>query len=322
MSMPLVELSHVTMHFGRGRNLVRAVREVNFKIAPGEAVALVGESGSGKSTLARIIMRLLTPTSGTVRFDGTNVHALRGAELRQFRRRFQMVFQDPVGALNPRMRVGKAVEEPLAVHKVVGKKDLQSRTAELFEEVGLNPDLRRRFPSELSGGQKQRVGIARALALAPEFLVLDEPVSALDVSVQAHILNLLRDLRATRQLAYLFISHDLAVVKHVADRVAVMYGGRLVEVAPAEKLFGTPCHPYTRALLAAAPVPDPFVSVDTPATPEEVTERAAEQACVFRNHCILLAKNERCDTQPDLLSFGGQDHVVACHHVTSSAAAQ
>ena len=245
-----------TFHTGGGargrRRSIEAVRDVSLTIGRGETLALVGESGSGKTTLGRIVLRLLAPTRGTVTFDGQDVHAADRRSLGALRRRMQIVFQDAAGSLNPRIRVGRAVREPMEAHGLADRRDADARMRRLFAEVGLDEALVEKFPHELSGGQRQRVGIARALSLEPEFLVLDEPVSALDVSVQAQVLNLLSDLRERHRLTLLFITHDLAVVRHVADRVAVMSAGSIVEEAPADALFATPRHEYTARLLAAA----------------------------------------------------------------------
>lgn len=255
---PLVEARDLVKEFRSGNEWlrrprrVRAVDGVSVAIARGETLALVGESGSGKSTVGRLLLKLLMPTSGTVRFDGTDLATVEGRTLRHLRRRMQIVFQDPWGSLNPRMTVGAAVKEPITVHGLARGSMAEDRTAELFREVGLDPDQMRAYPHELSGGQRQRVGIARALAVQPEFIVLDEPVSALDVSVQAQVLNLLADLRERRGLTYLFIAHDLAVVRHLADRVAVMQSGRIVEVNTAVEVYTQPQHAYTQALLSAA----------------------------------------------------------------------
>jgi ABC-type oligopeptide transport system ATPase subunit len=242
--------------FGR-RTAVRAVDDVSFDVLAGETFGLVGESGSGKTTTGRCILRLVEPTAGEVRFRGEDVLAYSPAQMRRARRDMQAVFQDPYSSLNPRMRVGTIVEEPLVVHRVGSRAGRRARAAELLAMVGLDASLLERYPRELSGGQRQRVGLARALALEPSFVLLDEPLSALDVSVQAQVINLLMDLRARLQLTYLFVAHDLRLVRHVCDRVAVMYLGRIVELASAADLFGSPRHPYTRALLSAIPAADP-----------------------------------------------------------------
>ncbi|NUR54003.1 MAG: ABC transporter ATP-binding protein [Acidobacteria bacterium] len=261
--MPLLEVRHLVKEFSRRRGLfgattmMRAVDDVSFTIAKGETFGLVGESGSGKTTTGRCILRLVEPTSGDVIFDGRHVLELRRGDMRRARRHMQIVFQDPYSSLNPRMRVGDIVEEPLVIHRLGSKKERRARVAQLFELVGLDPDHLRRYPSEFSGGQRPRLGLARALALNPSFIIADEPVSALDVSVQAQVVNLLMDLQQRLQLTYLFIAHDLRLVEHICTRVAVMYRGRIVEMGETAKLFAAPQHPYTRALLSAIPVPDP-----------------------------------------------------------------
>ena len=261
--MALLEVRHLVKHFAlkqgiwRSPSIVRAVDDVSFTVEQGEMFGLVGESGSGKSTIGRCILRLIEPTSGEVRFRGEDVLRLSRAEMRLARRNMQIVFQDPFSSLNPRMRVGDIVEEPLIVHRLGTKGERQRRVAELFALVGLEADHVHRYPHEFSGGQRQRIGIARALALNPALIVADEAVSALDVSIQAQVVKLLMDLQAQLNLAYLFIAHDLRLVEHICRRVAVMYLGRLVEVGEAASLFANPTHPYTRALLSAIPVLDP-----------------------------------------------------------------
>src|SRR2546422_4823684 len=261
--MPLVEVAHLVKHFVRDAGLLRkgtrvaAVDDVSFTIDEGETFGLVGESGSGKTTTGRCLLRLIEPTAGDVRFRGENVLAFSRARLREARRGMQIVFQDPYSSLNPRMRARQIVEEPLIIHGIGDRAARAARVRDLFGLVGLDPAHLERFPHEFSGGQRQRIGLARALALNPSFLVLDEPVSALDVSVQAQVINLLMDLQKRLSLTYLFIAHDLRLVEHICNRMAVMYLGKIVEMGTAASLFAAPQHPYTRALLSAIPVPDP-----------------------------------------------------------------
>jgi ABC-type oligopeptide transport system ATPase subunit len=270
-SPPFLDIRHLSKHYPRRGGLlgggppVRAVDDVSFEIRSGETFGLVGESGSGKTTLGRCILRLVEPTSGEVWFRGENVLALAGSRLRAVRRQMQMVFQDPDSSLNPRMRVGTIVEEPLVIHRLGTKAERRDRVAELLRLVGLEASHRHRFPREFSGGQRQRIGLARALALDPSLVIADEPVSALDVSIQAQVVNLLMDLQARLGLTYLFIAHDLRLVRHICARVAVMYRGRIVEMGPAAAIFAAPAHAYTRALLSSVPSPDPE------ATPARVT---------------------------------------------------
>jgi len=265
VSPPLLEVRHLTKEFTRrkgifGRGIpVRAVDDVSFEIAEGETFGLVGESGSGKTTTGRCILRLIEPTSGEVRFRGEDVLAFPKRRLREARRDMQIVFQDPYSSLNPRMRVQDIVEEPLAIHRLGTRSERRARVRELFELVGLDSSQLPRYPHQFSGGQRQRIGLARALALNPSLVIADEPVSALDVSVQAQVVNLLMDLQERLKLTYLFIAHDLRLVRHICSRLAVMYLGRIVEMGETEAIFASPAHPYTRALLSAIPVPDPSV---------------------------------------------------------------
>src|SRR5437667_7254685 len=315
--MTLVEVRDLVKHyagerswFGLGRALAagRAVVGVSFEITPGRTLGLVGEAGSGKTTVGRTILRLQEPTSGKVLFDGNDVFGLDAARLRALRRRMQIVFQDPYSSLNPRMTVEDTLREPLEIHRLKGA------VAALLDEVGLDAAFAKRYPHELSGGQRQRVGIARALSVEPQFVVCDEPVSALDVSVQAQVLNLLADLQAKRRLTYLFIAHDLAVVRHIADDVAVMYLGKIVERAPAAEIYAQPRHPYTTALLSAVPEPNPratqpriVLAGDMPAPAHPPSGRPFHPA---RPH---PKKSQRCRTEPPPLRPITPDHLAACH---------
>jgi oligopeptide/dipeptide ABC transporter ATP-binding protein len=300
----------------RTPTVIRAVDDVSFTLAAGETLALVGESGSGKTTTGRAILRLVEPTTGTIHFDGHDVRALQGEALRRLRRRMQIIFQDPYGSLNPRLTVGEAIREGLLVHDLARGRDADARVAQLLEEVGLRPEHAQRHPDAFSGGQRQRIGIARALAVEPAFLVCDEPVSALDVSVQAQVVNLLRDLQRERGLAYLFIAHDLAVVAHMADRVAVMYLGRIVELAARAVLFATPAMPYTQALLSAVPVPTPgrprtrILLTGEPPSPAN-----PPSGCAFHPRCPHPQRDARCRAERPALEEKAPGHWVACHHV-------
>ncbi|HKK26625.1 MAG TPA: oligopeptide/dipeptide ABC transporter ATP-binding protein [Gemmatimonadota bacterium] len=297
--------------FRRSGRPIHAVRNVSFGIARGETLALVGESGCGKSTTARLALGLEEPDRGTVRFGGRDISSLAGAERRAFRRRAQMVFQDPVGSLNPRLRVGDALREPLRVHGIVPREEEAGRVAELLRRVGLDPGDARRYPHEFSGGQRQRIGIARALSVEPDLLVADEPVSALDVSVQAQILNLLAALQRDLGLTYLFIAHDLAVVRHVADRVAVMYLGRIVETGPADELFERPLHPYTRALLGAVPRPRPGLGVRA-SVRGEASAAGAAAGCPFEPRCRHLERDAACRRDVPELEEKRPDGAARC----------
>ncbi len=309
----LLEVAGLAKHFRTRSGLLRAVDGVSFSLARGETLALVGESGCGKSTTARLVLRLIEPTAGTVRFDGQDVTALPSKDLRRLRRRMQIVFQDPFASLNPRMTVGAALDEPLAIHGRGNAAERRARVAELLHLVGLRPEHASRHPREFSGGQRQRIGIARALALEPALVVLDEPVSALDVSVQAQVVNLLGDLQRRLGLSYLFIAHDLAVVKHVATRVAVMYLGRTVELAARDNLFARPLHPYTRALLAAIPRPDPAQKrARRPPAGDMPSPLDPPAGCHFHTRCPFA--QGRCRTEPPALRTIEAGHLSACHY--------
>lgn len=312
----LVQVRGLVKHFPveGSDDVVRAVDGVTFEILRGETLGLVGESGCGKSTVGRCLLRLIEPTAGEIRFDGRDVRAMKSAELRALRREMQIIFQDPYASLNPRMKVRDIVGEPLLIHGLGAKEERRTRVAELLRKVGLDPDYMNRYPHEFSGGQRQRIGVARALALQPKLIVADEPVSALDVSVQAQVVNLLQDLQAEFGLTYLFISHGLAVVEHISTRVAVMYLGRIVEIASAADLYARPLHPYTEALLSAIPVPDPRRKreriilrgdVPTPINPPS--------GCRFCTRCPK-AIDECARIDPDLREIS-PGHTVACIRV-------
>jgi peptide/nickel transport system ATP-binding protein len=317
---PLVELDDLRVWFpiksgiilDRHVGDVKAVDGVSFTVQRGETLGLVGESGCGKSTLGRALIRLVEPTSGRIVFDGQDITGFSDAQMRPIRRRVQMVFQDPFASLNPRHSVGRIIAEPLKVHGWAD--DRAVRVRELLELVGLPSDAASRYPHEFSGGQRQRVGLARALALHPDFLVCDEPVSALDVSIQAQIVNLLEDLQNRLDLTYLFIAHDLAVVRHISDRIVVMYLGKVVEIAPADDLYENPLHPYTLALLSAIPIPDPRIErqrrsirvpgdLPSPANPPP--------ACRFHTRCPFVQPTRCAEDEPVLRELDG--HIVACH---------
>ncbi len=320
MSGALMEVEGLVKHYPMTRGLVvsrtvgtvRAVDGLGFKLGRGETLALVGESGCGKSTTARLVLRLIEPSAGTVWFEGQDITTLGGAPLRKMRRRMQIVFQDPFASLNPRMTVGQILEEPLVVHEIGDAKARRARVAELLQLVGLQPYQAARYPHEFSGGQRQRIGIARALAVEPALIVLDEPVSALDVSIQAQVVNLLKDLQQRLGLSYLFIAHDLAVVKHVADRVAVMYLGRIVEIGPKAQVFANPRHPYTRVLLSAIPRPDPHRRLARQVPGGDVPSPAnIPPGCRFNTRCPFVI--DRCRTEDPALRPIETAHLSACH---------
>ena len=318
--IPLLSVERLVKHYAQGGAfarrgaMVKAVDDVSFTIAAGETLGLVGESGSGKTTVGRAVLRLEPPTDGIVRFEGTDLASLTPSELRALRRRMQIVFQDPFASLNPRRTVGASVAEGIEIHKLVPKREIPERVAELLEEVGLDAAYANRYPHEFSGGQRQRIGIARALAVEPSFIVCDEPVSALDVSVQAQVLNLLLDLRDARNLSYLFIAHDVALVRQIAHRVAVMYLGTIVEIGPARTVIDAPRHPYTQALVSAVPQPDPtkgtsrIILAGDPPSPSD-----PPAGCPFVTRCFHPKKDSRCAAQrPSLRLVAGRD--VACHY--------
>ncbi len=291
---------------------MRAVDGVSFTLARGETLCLVGESGCGKSTVGKLILRLIEPSAGVIRIDGIEVTRARGEALRAFRKRVQMIFQDPFASLNPRLKAETIVGEPLENYGLLSAKGRRDKVADLFARVGLRPEAADKFPFEFSGGQRQRIGIARALALSPDLIVADEPVSALDVSVQAQVLNLLVDLREALGLAYLFISHDLGVVEHIAHRVAVMYLGRIVEIGDKETIFAAPRHPYTQALMAAAPVADPRARRERVVLEGDVPSPVdPPKGCAFHPRCPYAFA--RCRVETPVLTPRGAGHLAACH---------
>jgi oligopeptide transport system ATP-binding protein len=325
----ILEVDHLVKHFPITSGIlfdheigrVRAVDDVSFAVPRGGTLGLVGESGCGKTTLSRTVLQLIKPTSGSVRFEGREISGLSGRELRPLRRQMQMIFQDPYASLNPRKRVAQTIGEPMKLHGLAPGGDVRRAVQSLLERVGLNPEHYNRYPYEFSGGQRQRIGVARALALEPKLIIADEPVSALDVSIQAQIINLLQDLQDELGLTYLFVAHDLGVVRHVSDRIAVMYLGKIVEIGPSEEVYANPIHPYTVSLISAVPIPDPRENaareqiilegdVPSPANPPE--------ACRFHTRCPR-ATGICSEVEPELVDYGG-DHWAACHHPVGRSA--
>jgi oligopeptide transport system ATP-binding protein len=319
----LLEVRNLVKHFpiksgilvDRQVGAVQAVDDVSFDVARGETLGLVGESGCGKSTLCRTVLKLLEPTSGSIKFEGTEVSAMGRRGLRPLRREMQMIFQDPFASLNPRKRVGQIVGDPLKLHGIASGSTLKRQTQDLLERVGLNPEHYNRFPHEFSGGQRQRIGIARALALRPKLIVADEPVSALDVSIQAQIINLLEDLQDEFELTYIFVAHDLGVIRHVSDRIAVMYLGKIVEMGPADAVYSNPIHPYTLSLLSALPIPDPRANAERePIVLEGDVPSPADPPAACRFHTRCPYATEICsEVEPELV-LHDRDHWAACHH--------
>ncbi|MGH7427985.1 MAG: ABC transporter ATP-binding protein [Candidatus Methylomirabilaceae bacterium] len=320
MNDALLEVRNLVKHFPitkgfifqRQVGAVRAVDDVSFFIRKGETLGLVGESGCGKTTTGRVILRLMEPTTGEAYFEGSNIFKLSKEELRRLRRNMQIIFQDPYSSLNPRMTVGDIIGEPLEIHNLARGKEKVRRVQELLEVVGLSPYHANRYPHEFSGGQRQRIGIARALAVNPKLIICDEPVSALDVSIQAQVLNLLQELQKEFGLTYLFIAHDLSVVKHISDRIAVMYLGRIVEVATTAELFSNPQHPYTEALLSAVPIPNPGMRRERIILPGDVPSPInPPKGCRFHTRCLYAQDSCRVD-DPALVDYWGNEHYVAC----------
>lgn len=319
VTTPLVKVRNLRKVYSSGNGSFRqsgndivAIDNLSFSIRQGETLALVGESGCGKTTTGRALLRLIEPTAGSVRFDGREITALSSGELRSLRKEMQMIFQDPGGSLNPRLTVRSVLREALHTHRVVEDAQLDERIAHLLETVGLSPDHAARYPHQFSAGQRQRIGIARALSVEPRFIVCDEPISALDVSIQAQILNLLRDLQSTYGLTYLFIAHDLNVVKHVSDRVAVMYRGRLMEIGPTDRIYTSPLHPYTRMLLAAVPEPGSDARHQRRPVPNFSPRKTNTDGCVFEPRCPMARQD--CKLTPQHLRELRTGHRVACQY--------
>ncbi|MFD1957899.1 ABC transporter ATP-binding protein [Paenibacillus thailandensis] len=319
MSQPIIQVNNLKKFFNLGGgNVLQAVNDISFAIEKGETVGVVGESGCGKSTAGRTIMRLYEPTSGSVTFNGENIYALKGSKLKALRRNMQMIFQDPYASLNPRMTVTDIIGEALDIHKLTSSRaERKKKVEEMLDLVGLNPDHATRYPHEFSGGQRQRIGIARALAVNPQFIVADEPISALDVSIQAQVVNLLQDLQKKMGLTYLFIAHDLSMVKHISNRVAVMYLGKIVELADSSELYANPAHPYTKALLSANPIPDPEIE----ATRERIVLQGElpspinpPSGCPFRTRCPMAT--ELCAKEVPPVVEVRKGHFAACHYAS------
>ncbi|MDF0726529.1 dipeptide ABC transporter ATP-binding protein [Cytobacillus sp. S13-E01] len=318
MGTPLVEVKNLKKYFpvtkgffGRKKSFVKAVDDVSFTIKKGETLGLVGESGCGKSTTGRMLMRLIDPTEGQIWFEGNEISNLNDNQIRNTRKDFQMVFQDPYASLNPRMKVGEIIAEPLIVHGVEKEKRI-ARVEELLEVVGLSSYHSDRYPHEFSGGQRQRIGIARALAVNPKLIIADEPVSALDVSIQSQILNLLKDLQEEFDLTYLFIAHDLSVVEHISDRVGVMYLGKIVELADKNSLYNNPLHPYTKALLSAVPVPNPRIKRERIILKGDIPSPSnPPSGCTFHTRCPIAM--EKCKKSVPVLTELSEGHYVSCH---------
>jgi oligopeptide transport system ATP-binding protein len=327
----LLEVNNLVMHFPLTKGIVfqrqvgavQAVDGVSFSVKKGETLGMVGESGCGKSTTGRALLQLYKPTAGEVNFHGKDLTKLDGGQMRKMRRYLQMIFQDPYASLNPRMTVGNIIAEPMQIHNLVPKNDRNERVQELLETVGLNPYFANRYPHEFSGGQRQRIGVARALAANPEFIVADEPVSALDVSIQAQIVNLMEDLQEQFGLTYLFIAHDLSVVRHISDRIAVMYLGKIVELAPRDGLYDNPLHPYTKALLSAVPIPDPVIEkkreriILTGDVPSPINPPSG---CHFHTRCPYVM--DVCKQEEPIFADQGSGHFVACHLYPGSRSGQ
>ncbi|NLD49294.1 MAG: ATP-binding cassette domain-containing protein [Clostridiaceae bacterium] len=314
MSDTILEVKNLTKHFKTKRGMLHAVDGINFSVKRGQTLGLVGESGCGKTTVGRTLLRLIEPTSGEIIFEGKNITKISLNKLRHVRKDMQLIFQDPYSSLDPRKTVSQIISEPIIANKIFkSSEEIHARVAELMATVGLAARLFNTYPHELDGGRRQRIGIARALAMEPKFIVCDEPVSALDVSIQAQILNLLKELQAEFNLSYIFITHDLSVVNHFSDEIAVMYLGKIVEKAPAEQLFKNPLHPYTQALLSAIPIPELGVKKKRILLKGEITSPInPPEECRFKKRCVYAY--DKCDKHPDLVEIS-PDHYISCHLV-------